>query len=48
MVKLDSKIPEGPVENKWSNYKAKQNLVTVNKTRVSLLGFYQSKCEAKK
>ena len=26
MVKLDAKIPEGPLALKWTNYKASQNL----------------------
>lgn len=38
MVKLDSKIPEGPVENKWSNYKSKQNLVNpANKRKLDII-----------
>ena len=27
MVKLLSKIPEGPIDQKWSSYKSSQNLV---------------------
>ena len=27
MTKLDSKIPEGPLAEKWTNFKAHQNLV---------------------
>ena len=27
MTKIDSKIPEGPVAEKWTNYKAHQKLV---------------------
>ena len=27
MIKIDSKIPEGPVAEKWTNYKAHQKLV---------------------
>ena len=26
MTKIDSKIPEGPVAEKWTNYKAHQKL----------------------
>ena len=26
-INIDSKIPEGPVAEKWSNYKAHQRLV---------------------
>ena len=26
MIKIDSKIPEGPVAEKWTNYKAHQKL----------------------
>jgi succinate dehydrogenase / fumarate reductase, flavoprotein subunit len=33
MAKLDSKIPEGPIENKWSSYKSKQNLVNPSNKR---------------
>ena len=29
MTKIDSKIPEGPVAEKWTNYKAHQKLVTL-------------------
>lgn len=33
MTKIDSKIPEGPVAEKWTNYKAHQKLVNpANKT----------------
>ncbi len=27
MVKLQSRTPEGPLAEKWSNYKSNQNLV---------------------
>ncbi len=38
MAKLDSKIPEGPIENKWSNYKSKQNLVNpANKRKLDII-----------
>ncbi len=38
MAKLDSKIPEGPIENKWSNYKSKQNLVNpANKRKLDVI-----------
>ena len=33
MVKLDSKVPEGPIAEKWSNYKAHQKLVSPNNKR---------------
>ena len=34
MIKIDSKIPEGPVAEKWTNYKAHQKLVNpANKRR---------------
>lgn len=29
MTKIDSKIPEGQLAEKWSNYKAHQNLLTL-------------------
>ena len=28
-TKIDSKIPEGPVAEKWTNYKAHQNSLTL-------------------
>ena len=31
MIKIDSKIPEGPVAEKWTNYKAHQKLVNMRK-----------------
>lgn len=38
MAKLDSKIPEGPVENKWSSYKSNQNLVNpANKRKLDII-----------
>ncbi len=38
MANLDSKIPEGPIENKWSNYKSKQNLVNpANKRKLDVI-----------
>ncbi len=33
MVTLNSKVPEGPVIEKWTNYKAKQKLVSPNNKR---------------
>ncbi len=33
MVKLNSKVPEGPIAEKWSNYKAHQKLVSPNNKR---------------
>ncbi|WP_261394940.1 fumarate reductase/succinate dehydrogenase flavoprotein subunit [Membranihabitans marinus] len=32
-IKLDSKIPEGPLEEKWENYKGSMNLVAPNNKR---------------
>ncbi len=38
MTKLDSKIPEGPLAEKWTNYKAHQNLVNpANKRKVDVI-----------
>ena len=34
MIKLDSKIPQGKIENKWSNFKNKSNLVSPNNKRL--------------
>ena len=43
MTKIDSRIPEGPVAEKWTNYKAHQKLVNpANKRRRT--GWYQ-RCE---
>jgi hypothetical protein len=36
MVKIDAKIPEGPIAQKWENYKANQKLVTQHRV-VSML-----------
>ncbi len=33
MVKLNSKVPEGPIAEKWTNYKAHQKLVSPNNKR---------------
>ncbi|TAJ15105.1 fumarate reductase/succinate dehydrogenase flavoprotein subunit [Marinilabiliaceae bacterium JC017] len=33
MIKLDAKIPEGPLAQKWSNYKANQKLVNPSNKR---------------
>ncbi len=33
MVKLDSKVPEGPIAEKWTNYKDHQKLVSPNNKR---------------
>ncbi|MBP5758971.1 MAG: fumarate reductase/succinate dehydrogenase flavoprotein subunit, partial [Bacteroidales bacterium] len=38
MAQLDSKIPEGPLAEKWTNYKAKQKLVnTANKRKLNVI-----------
>jgi len=38
MVKLQSKIPEGPLAEKWSNYKSNQNLVNpANKRKLDVI-----------
>ena len=38
MTKLDSKIPEGPLSEKWTNYKAHQQLVNpANKRRLDII-----------
>lgn len=38
MTKLDSKIPAGPIAEKWTNYKAHQNLVNpANKRKVDVI-----------
>ncbi len=38
MAKLDSKIPEGKLKDKWSNYKAHQNLVNpANKRKIDVI-----------
>ncbi len=38
MVKIDSKIPEGPVAEKWTNYKAHQRLVNPkNKLKLDVI-----------
>ena len=38
MVKFDSKIPDGPLAEKWSNYKAGQNLVNpANKRKLDII-----------
>lgn len=38
MTKLDSKIPEGPLDKKWSNYKANQDLVNpANKRKLDII-----------
>ena len=38
MTKIDSKIPEGPVAEKWTNYKAHQKLVNpANKRRLDII-----------
>ncbi|MEG1574323.1 MAG: fumarate reductase/succinate dehydrogenase flavoprotein subunit [Bacteroidales bacterium] len=37
-IKIDSKIPEGPLAEKWSNYKAHQKLVNpANKRRLDII-----------
>lgn len=38
MTKLDSKIPDGPLAEKWTNYKANQNLVNpANKRKIDVI-----------
>ena len=38
MVKLNSKIPAGPLSEKWNNYKAGQNLVNIaNKLKLDII-----------
>ena len=38
MTKIDSKIPQGPLAEKWSNYKAEQKLVNpANKRRLDII-----------
>ena len=38
MAKLDSKIPKGPMAEKWTNYKAHQNLVNpANKRKIDII-----------
>ena len=38
MAKLDSKIPEGPVADKWNNHKGKINLVSpANKRLIDVI-----------
>ncbi len=38
MIKLDAKIPEGPVAQKWTEYKAHQNLVNpANKRKLDII-----------
>ena len=34
MTKIDSKIPDGPVAEKWTNYKAHQKLVKIGRAHV--------------
>ena len=35
---IDSKIPEGPIAEKWTNYKAHQKLVNpANKRRLDII-----------
>ena len=37
-MKLDSKIPEGPLSEKWTNYKAAQKLVNpANKRKLDII-----------
>lgn len=38
MIKLDAKIPQGPLADKWSTYKATQKLVNpANKRRLDVI-----------
>ena len=39
MTKIDSRIPEGPVAEKWTNYKAHQKLVNPANKRYSTSAF---------
>ena len=40
MSTIDSKIPEGPLAEKWTNYKAHQKLVNpANKRRLDIIVF---------
>ena len=37
-IKIDSKIPEGPLAEKWTNYKAHQKLVNpANKRKLDII-----------
>ncbi|MCK5079524.1 MAG: fumarate reductase/succinate dehydrogenase flavoprotein subunit, partial [Bacteroidales bacterium] len=37
-MKLDSKIPEGPLAEKWTNYKSNQDLVNpANKRKIDII-----------
>ena len=37
-MKLDSKVPEGPIQDKWKNYKNKINLVNpANKRNIDII-----------
>ena len=38
MANIDSKIPEGPISEKWTNYKAHQKLVNpANKRKLDII-----------
>jgi hypothetical protein len=38
MAKLDSKIPKGPLSDKWTNHKSKINLVSpANKRQIDVM-----------
>ena len=38
MTKLDSKIPKGPLKDKWTYYKDHQNLVNpANKRKIDII-----------
>ena len=38
MIKLDSKVPEGPLSEKWDNHKAKIRLVSpANKRKFDVI-----------
>ena len=38
MIKLDAKIPEGPLAEKWTNYKSNQKLVNpANKRKLEII-----------
>ena len=51
MKKIDSKIPDGPLADKWNNYKAKAKLVNpANRNKLSVIvvgtGLAGSSCAA--
>ena len=41
MTKIDSKIPAGPLAEKWTHYKEHQNLVNpANKRKIDIIGLW--------